>query len=147
MTPQGPGESCTVRYPGPLSVSAYCQDLTIVFVWFSVLNDGFMKYVESFMPFLVMGLRNIEEHQVCTLYCPAGDLDLGHDTSVRMYPGPSAHPPLDIKLPRKWDVYSCYSIIIRFAKLLMELWVTCVVRLAHRYYRTAMIYLSYCSKT
>ena len=30
----------------------------------AVLGEGFLKYMEAFKPFLVMGLKNHEEHQV-----------------------------------------------------------------------------------
>merc|ERR1712168_1025276 len=30
-----------------------------------VLGDNFMKYMEAFKPFLIQGLKNHEEHQVC----------------------------------------------------------------------------------
>ena len=31
----------------------------------AVLGDNFLKYMEAFKPFLAIGLKNHEEHQVC----------------------------------------------------------------------------------
>merc|ERR1712203_791754 len=30
-----------------------------------VLGDGFMKYMDAFKPFLLVGLKNVAEYQVC----------------------------------------------------------------------------------
>ena len=31
-----------------------------------VMGEGFIKYIDAFKPFLLMGLKNITEHQVST---------------------------------------------------------------------------------
>ena len=35
----------------------------------AVLGENFLKYMEAFKPFLAIGLKNHEEHQVCDYLC------------------------------------------------------------------------------
>ena len=36
-----------------------------IYLTFFFLGDGFIKYMEAFKPFFLMGLKNTAEYQVC----------------------------------------------------------------------------------
>ena len=54
-------QSSTQSRAGGVQEDALMAVATLV----EVLNDGFMKYMDAFKPFLILGLKNIAEYQVC----------------------------------------------------------------------------------
>jgi len=52
-------------------------ELSCVCCCVAVLGDNFLKYMEAFKPFLAIGLKNHEEHQVCDYLCLSYCFQLG----------------------------------------------------------------------